>query len=64
LQGERGKTQKMKQKLIAVSVALLAAVVGCGIMLMLPGVGEPTAAMVGTAAAVAGWKTVMSRQGG
>lgn len=42
------------QKLKAAGVALLAAVVGCGIMLMLPGVSESTAAAVGAAAAVAG----------
>jgi hypothetical protein len=44
------------QKLIAVGAALLAAAVGCGIMLMLPGVGESTAARVGAVAAAAGWQ--------
>jgi len=47
------------QKLKAAGVAVLAAVVGCGIMLMLPGISESTAAMVGAAAAVAGWSAVM-----
>ena len=42
------------QKLKAVGVAMLASFLGCGIMLILPGVGESTAAMVGAAAAVAG----------
>ncbi len=47
------------QKLEAVGAALLAALVGCGIMLMLPGISDSTAAAVGAAAAMAGWKTVM-----
>jgi hypothetical protein len=55
--------RKDMQKLKAIGAALLAAVVSCGIMLMLPGISDSTAAMVGTAAAVAGWKTVMNRQG-
>lgn len=37
--------------------AVLAALIGCGIMLLLPGVSDSTAAMVG--AAVAGWSAVM-----
>ena len=45
------------QKLMAVGAAVLAGLVGCGIMLMLPGVSDSTAAMVG--AAVAGWPAAM-----
>jgi transposase len=51
--------RKDMQKLKAIGAAVLAGLVGCGIMLMLPGVGESTAAAVGAAAAVAGWQTVM-----
>ena len=47
---------------IVSATAMLTAVIACGIMLMIPGIGDSTAAMVGAAAAVAGWKTVMSRR--
>ena len=49
------------QKLKAVGVAMLAGFLGCGIMLILPGMSDSTAAMVGAAAAVAGWSAVMYR---
>jgi hypothetical protein len=51
------------QELEAIGAAVLAGFLGCGIMLLLPSIGESTAAMVGAAAAVAGWKTVMSQHG-
>lgn len=43
----------------AFGVAVLSGLIGCGIMLMLPGISDSTAAMVGATAAVAGWYTVM-----
>lgn len=51
----------MKQKLIALGAALLAALIGSGIMLMIPGLSDSTVAAVGAAAAVAGWSAVMYR---
>jgi len=47
------------QKLEAACAALLAALVAYKLMLLLPGIGESTAAVVGATAAVAGWNTVM-----
>ena len=43
----------------AVGAAVLAGLVGCGIMLLLPGVSDSTAAIVGAAAAMAGWSAVV-----
>ena len=46
----------------AFGAAVLAAEISGGIMRVVPGVSESTAAMEGAAAAVAGWQSVMSRQ--
>ena len=43
----------------AFGAALLAALIGCGIVLLLPGVGESTAAIVGAVAAVAAFSAVI-----
>jgi hypothetical protein len=43
----------------AFGAAVLAALICAGIVLMLPGVSESTAAIVGAAAAMAGWSAVM-----
>ena len=51
------------QKLKAVGVAMLAGFLGCGIMLLLPGVSDSTAAIVGAAAAVATLRAVIEREG-
>jgi hypothetical protein len=47
----------------AFGAAVLSGLIGCGIMLMLLGISDSTAAAVGAAAAVAGWYTVMSQHG-
>jgi|GEM_PF-5856180 len=42
----------MRKNQKAVGAAVLAALIGCGIMLMLPGISESTVAAMGTATAV------------
>jgi hypothetical protein len=46
----------------ALGVAVLTALVGYGIMRILPGISESTAAIAGAVAAVAGWMTVVQRR--
>jgi hypothetical protein len=43
----------------AFGAAVLAALIGCGMMLIVPGVSESTVAMVEAVAGVAGWSAVM-----